>query len=257
MLPYAMRETNMSTPPITIPLRRALAGAGLLLTFTFPIVDAVADGLLLIQKKGYGSVSRIASDTGNGEVICGTECGVTVVSGGTPRTMLILHAESVGGVPFVRWGGACRKARRDPLCMVRLKNYTKVKAMFRPQFPSLRVLPTLGGKIFGPDIEIRDIDGTGEVLFTLDGIDCGTTSFGDAGNSGDTVTNGCVQEIPYGSTYALTPIPDDGYCFYKWEGPCVSGRHQPICQLRVENDMSVTGIFLQRTNTNIDPNGCL
>ena len=231
----------------------------IILAFSGTISDAAANGLLLVQKKGFGSIARITPETGASAVVCGTDCSATVLADVAPRTTLILQAESVNGVPFVRWGGACRKAKRDPLCAVRVKNYTKVKAIFRPEFPSLRVNPTLGGVIFGPDVSVVSRDGTDSTdsTVTIEGIDCGANSSGSTNGNATTTTNLCQQNYPYGMGYSLTAVPQPGYCFYQWEGPCLSDRHAPICQLDLVKNISVSGIFLERMNTDISADGCL
>jgi hypothetical protein len=207
---------------------------------------------LLIRKKGWGEVVQIFEDGSPDQTLCDRDCNNVLIQRLERKSVVTLYAKSIDGIDFIRWSGDCRKAAGNPFCHLKIKKNTQVKAVFGSVAPILRVNLTRGGTVAGPDVQsIYNPNATDDDA--IKGINCSVST----SNSGASSDNLCIQSLPYGLPYSLIAIPDNGYCFYQWEGDCQSFGDNPSCDLDMTIDRSVKAIFLKKLNTNITLNGCL
>ncbi|HEX4870774.1 MAG TPA: DUF4394 domain-containing protein, partial [Nevskiaceae bacterium] len=157
---------------------------------------------LSVEKTGQGSVT--SSPAG---INCGSDCTETYRSG----TSVTLSAAPADGFFFAGWsGGGCSGTGA---CVVTLDASKTVSATFTA-VSQTAVMVTLAG------------DGTGRVLSTPAGIDCGTR---------------CSASFNAGTTITLTATAEGGSQFTGWSGACTGT--EP-CQLLANTpSYSVTATF--------------
>lgn len=154
-------------------------------------------------------VARVRADLG--AIDCGSTCRDRVGHG----TTLTLTASPEVSSRIVAWGGACASAGDAPSCTLTITGPVAVTLeVARRRF----------------DVAVtRSGTGTGAVVSTPGGIDCGTE---------------CSSNVPYGTALVLSAIDDPSSTFDGWSGAC-SGT--TACALTVTAPVTVDARFSIRT----------
>lgn len=158
-----------------------------------------------VGKDGDGSGTVASTPAG---IDCGQDCAESYKSG----TSLELQAQPTIGSQFVGWVGAC--SGTDSTCTVTVEQDAAISATFGLQMFSLSAT--------------TDGDGSGRVVSTPDGIDCGSA---------------CEQPFAFGTSITLTAAADEGSTFTGWSGAC-SGEDLP-CVIDIDSATSVIATFAQ------------
>jgi hypothetical protein len=195
---------------------------------------------LTVTKAGAGSGTVTSNPPGisctggpiaaplNGQVF--VESCTADYAAGTPVT---LTATATEGSTFTGWSGACTGTAT---CILSMDANKSVTAAFITGVPQLRRLTVSKIGTAGT--------GTGTVLSSPAGIDCGTT---------------CAADFPAASQVTLTAVADAGSAFVGWSSACTagageggpiaagSGNLQATCRLTMDANKSVTATFRQQT----------
>lgn len=157
----------------------------------------------LTIEKDPGGLGTVASEPSG--IDCGETCTAEFEFGSSVR----LTATPAEGHTFVEWTGACSGS--STTCEPTMDQARTVRAVFAPRFEVL--------------VE-RSGPGTGRVISTPHGIDCGSS---------------CVSSFDKGETVTLTADPGPGSRFVGWSGDCLGTA--PTCELTVTQARLVTARF--------------
>src|SRR5438105_9566976 len=155
---------------------------------------------LAVEVSGNGKVS--SSPAG---IDCGSTCSATFSQAVT------LTATAGSGASFAGWGGACSGTGS---CVVPMTADATVKATFQTTAPGMHALRV-------------NLKGSGRVVSTPSGIDCGAT---------------CSAQFADGTSVALDVRPDAGWRFAAWSGACSGSQG---CSITLTSDTSVGAAFQQ------------
>jgi len=155
---------------------------------------------LRIATTGDGLVRGAGTD-------CGGSCSETLATG----TQLGLEAVPDAGATFTGWSGAC--SGTGP-CQLTLGSDDSVTAAFSQKSPPQ-----------GSHRLTVAVNGSGRVVSTPAGIDCGAT---------------CSSQFDAGTSVVLVAIPAAGWRFSGWIGDC-AGAGQ--CSVLLGADAAVTASF--------------
>jgi len=157
------------------------------------------------------------STTGDGVVRgagpdCRASCSATFATG----TQVQLEAVPDAGATFIGWSGAC--GGPGP-CQLNLSSDVSVSATFSQKPPPPPPPPP------GTHRLTVVLQGSGRVVSTPAGIDCGAT---------------CSSQFDAGTAVSLVAAPAAGWRFSGWSGDC-TGAGQ--CAVTLAADVAVTAIF--------------
>lgn len=184
----------------------ACSGTGLTCAVTvnrFTAVTARFTATVTVQFAGSGAGEVSSSPSG---IHCTTDCS-QAFPGGSGVT---LTAVAAAGSDFDGWSGACTGF--DPECRLAADGAMQVTANF-----------TTGRRLH---VE-KTGEGTGSVVSTPSGINCGST---------------CSAVFEQGSQVVLTATPGPGSYVFGWQGPCiayVSTIHQCTATMDVAKSVKV------------------
>ncbi len=127
-----------------------------------------------------------------------------------------LSVEPAFGFDFVSWGGACEFAGSAPTCRLIPSADSAVTVSFRatpPATGTITVTPSEGGTVISSD----------------ERIECGSR---------------CSSVYRDGVYLELEAVPDDGFTFSRWVGPCEFGKGpEEWCEHEVDGDARFQAIF--------------
>jgi hypothetical protein len=169
-------------------------------TGTAQVAVTFAPGFALTVTRSGDGSGTVASAPGG--IACGTACANGFLAG----TTVTLTAKPDAGSAFMGWSGDCSGAQLT--CTVSIDAVRNVGASFAKE-KKLAV----------------GLHGRGAVTSAPAGIDCGIT---------------CSALFPPGTAIALTPTPQDGWTFVRWEGACTGTAE---CAITLSVDAVVQAFF--------------
>ncbi len=158
---------------------------------------------LSVTGSGTGTITG-----SNSAITCDPSCRLAVSPALTPNSLVVLTVTPSADSTFTGWSGACT-GQNCTLTMDSSKTVTANFDLISPVTKNVTVIKT----------------GSGRVVSTPAGIDCGTT---------------CSYHFASGSSILLRAIPDSGYAFSSWTG-CTSTND--VCTMTVNSDTTVTAKF--------------
>jgi endoglucanase len=192
--------TGTSSCVVTMTAARAVTA-----TFT----ASTTSYALTVAKSGTGSGTVVSS---SGGITCGSTCSASYANG----TVVTLTAAAATGSTWGGWSGACTGTAST--CVLTMSAARSVTAAFQSGGYTLTVAK--GGT------------GTGRVVSTAGGIDCGTA---------------CSKIFTADTIVTLTATPDGGSTFAGWSGACTGTA--ATCTVTMSAARSVTATFTASTTT--------
>ncbi len=159
---------------------------------------------LTVTKAGAGAGLVVSSPAG---IDCGATCAMDFVEG----DVVTLTATAAPASTFSGWSGACTGAADCVVTMDRAQNVTA----------------TFDGVAY-PVTVTKMGNGTGRVVSTPSGIDCGGT---------------CTSSFGPGTALTLTAMPDAANAFTGWGGACAAAGVNATCMITVDAAADVSAQF--------------